>query len=188
MLYNDVAIFILLVIYFVDSLILHFTLFKQTSSGKHNIYSVFSVHSHFHRESDSGYYQPQSKFLCIFGRETIQKLKFGERYGKCKFSREVFSAQHVGIKSSKTGTSGVFSRLSSFIFEVWSCWAGLGLAGKKTSCVCRLSSLPTFASLFSCVYIFSKELQLIHMSCVCQILTEDSKVEDCPVISYQYLT
>ena len=77
MLYNDVAIFILLVIYFVDSLILHFTLFKQTSSGKHNIYLVFSVHSHFHRESDSGYYQPQSKFLCIFGRETIQKLKFG---------------------------------------------------------------------------------------------------------------
>ena len=109
------AIFILLVIYFVDSLILHFTLFKQTSSGKHNIYSVFSVHSHFHRESDSGYYQPQSKFLCIFGRETIQKLKFGERYGNVN-SRVKFSLPSMLASSQVKLGPAVSSHVSPVLY------------------------------------------------------------------------
>ena len=153
MLYNDLALFILLVIYFVDSLILHFTLFKQTS-GKHNIYSVFSVHSHFHRESDSGYYHPQSKFLCIFGRETIQKLKFGERYGNVN-SRVKFSLPSMLASSQVKLGPAVSSHVSPLLY-LKSGAAGLdwGWLGKRhlVSAVCP-PSLPSPPSL--AVFTFS---------------------------------
>ena len=69
--------------------------------------------------------------------------------------------------------------LTSLQFYIWSLEVlGLGLAGKR-HLVCCVSSRPTFTSLNICVYISPRIAANSH---VCQILTVDSKVQDCPTI------
>ena len=64
--------------------------------------------------------------------------------------------------------------LTSLQFYIWSLEVlGLGLAGKR-HLVCCVSSRPTFTSLNICVYISPRIAANSH---VCQILTENSKVE-----------